>query len=137
MIQFLAARFVLAATGFNTACDPNKSGNGGSFFGFPHWWKYIHSGTRDALGGCNPTVQFSGGASGILAIALAVLDMLLYLAGIAAVISIVVAGVSYITSIGAPDKITAARKRIQNALIGLAIVFVASALVTFIGNRLG
>jgi hypothetical protein len=127
----------IAAVAFNQPCDPNKDNPSNSFLGFPHWWKYIHTGTGDALGTCNPTVQFGGGASGLLAIGFAVIDMLLYLGGLVAVVSIIIAGINYITAAGAPDKITSARKRIQNSLIGLAIVFIASTLVTFIGNRLG
>jgi hypothetical protein len=38
---------------------------------------------------------------------------------------------------GSADKITAARKRIVNSLIGLAIALVAIAVVSFIGNSLG
>jgi len=114
--------------------DPcNLPGAGtNSFLGFPHWWKYLN-GARDPLGKCTPAFTFP---SDIWAVALAVIDMLLYLAGLVAVISIVIAGISYITAAGASDKITSARKRIQNSLIGLAIVFIAAAVVSFIGNSL-
>jgi len=102
------------------------------FFGFPHWWKYLNAQT-DATGKCVPAFSFP---SDTWAVALAVIDMLLHLAGIVAVVSIIIAGVSYIMAAGAADKITSARKRIVNSLIGLAIVLVASALVSFIGNSL-
>jgi hypothetical protein len=105
---------------------------GGTFFGIPHWWKYLKV-QKDSLGQCTPTFSFP---NDILAVGLAIIDILLRLAGIAAVISIIIAGISYITAAGSTDKITAARKRIQNALIGLAIVLVASAVVSFIGNSL-
>lgn len=114
-------------------CDPNKLNNQ-SFFGFPHWWKYIKNGNYDGVGNCTPTVQFP---QGIWAIAFAAIDMLLYLAGIVAVISIIIAGISYITAAGNSDQITSARKRIINSLIGLAIVIIASAVVGFIGNAVG
>ena len=127
-----SAIFKLAA--FNIGpCDPNKLDNN-PFFGFPHWWKYIKNGNYDGVGNCTPTVQFP---QGVWAIAFAVVDMLLYLAGIVAVVSIVIAGVSYITAAGNADTITSARKRIVNSLIGLAIVLVASAVVGFIGNAIG
>jgi len=122
------------AVAFGAACDPNKDNPQSNFFGFPHWWKYIHTGSGDALGSCTPSVKIP---DGLLPIGLAVIDMLLYFAGIAAVISIVIAGVSYITAAGSADKITAARKRIVNSLLGLAVALVAIGVVLFIGNSLG
>lgn len=124
-LSLLPAPF-LAAVG--DACTPK----GGSFFFLPHWWEYLTTRVDD-LGQCSPVFNFP---NDILAVALAVIDMLLRLAGLAAVVSIIIAGISYIMATGASDKITAARKRIQNSLIGLAIVFVAAAVVSFIGNSL-
>lgn len=129
---YLTKLTVLAA--FNTGpCDPTQV-NHASFFGFPPWWKYINKGSYDGLGNCTPTITFP---SGILNIAFAVIDMLLYLAGIVAVISIVIAGIGYITAVGNAESITKSRKRIVNSLIGLAIVIIASAVVSFIGNAVG
>jgi hypothetical protein len=120
---------------FGSTGDPCQLPGSGtnSFFGFPHWWKYLN-GQIDSLGKCAPVIHPPGG---LWAIALAVIDILLRLAGIAAVISIIIAGISYIGAAGASDKITAARKRIVNSLIGLAIVLIAAAVVSFIGNSLG
>ncbi|MBI4034316.1 hypothetical protein HY380_00285 [Candidatus Saccharibacteria bacterium] len=70
-------------------------------------------------------------------IGLAIIDMLLRVAGFIAIISIIAAGVSYITAGGSVEKTASARKRIYNALIGLGIVFAASGFVAFIGNKLG
>jgi hypothetical protein len=131
--MYIALFNLLRLADFNVgSCDPNK--NGGSFFGFPHWWKYVKTGHFDGLGGCTPDVKFP---QEIWAIGFAVLDMLLYLAGIVAVISIIIAGVSYITAAGNADQISSARRRITNSLIGLAIVLIASAVVSFIGNTVG
>ena len=63
--------------------------------------------------------------------------MLLYLAGIVAVISIIIAGISYITSQGNAEKAASARRRIVNSLIGVAAVVIASVVVRFIGDRVG
>lgn len=103
------------------------------FFGIPHWWQYL-KGEPDPLGKCVPKVNFP---NDIWAIALALIDILLTVAGIVAVVMVIIAGVSYITSMGSPDKATSARKRITNALIGLGIVLIASAVVSFIGKSLG
>lgn len=118
---FLAAACTLPGTGTN------------SFFGFPHWWEYLN-GATDPLGKCAPVFNFP---KDTWAVGLAILDILLRLAGLVAVISIIIAGISYIAAAGSADKITAARKRIVNSLIGLAIAMIATGVVYFIGNRLG
>lgn len=133
-LSFLFKIHTLAVTNFNIdLCDPNKVKQY-SFFSFPHWWKYIHQGHFDGLGNCTPEVNFP---AGVWSIAFALIDMLLYLAGIVAVISIIVAGISYITAGGQPEKAASARKRIYNSLIGLAVVLVATAVVSFIGSKVG
>jgi len=71
------------------------------------------------------------------AVGLAIIDMLLRLAGLVAIISIIIAGVSYITAAGTVEKTASARRRIYNSLIGLALVLIASGAVAFIGNTLG
>ena len=103
-----------------------------SFFGFPHWWKYLNV-EKDPLGKCVPAFHFPNDT---WAVGLAVIDMLLHLAGIVAVFSIIIAGISYITATGSADKVTAARKRIINSILGLAIALVAAALVQFLGNNI-
>lgn len=103
-----------------------------SFFGFPVWWKYLKQQPQPP--GCEVVLDFP---EEIWAIALAAVDMLLYAAGIVAVISIIIAGVGYITSQGNTEKTTSARRRIVNSLIGLAIVVIATFVVGFIGNSIG
>jgi hypothetical protein len=122
-----SVHFFIAKLGENCTITGNNN-----FLGFPHWWKYLKL-ERDPLNKCVPAFNFP---SDIWGVALAVIDMLLYLAGLIAVVSIIIAGISYITAAGSSDKITSARKRIQNSLIGLAIVFIAAAVVSFIGNSL-
>lgn len=133
MLFAIFPKLFVAAFNTGQACDPTKVKEY-PFFGFPHWWKYITKGEYDGLGHCIPKVNMPDGLWGI---GLAVIDMLLYVAGIVAVISIIIAGISYITAAGSPDQITSARKRIVNSLLGLAIVLVASALVSFICNAIG
>ncbi len=137
MIDFVAAKLIDFApyvAKIGDACTPARKN---TFLGLPNWWKYL-GGERDGLGTCTPTVNLSQrGFTDIWAIVLAVIDILLRLAGIAAVILIIYAGVSYIVSQGNSEKTTAARKRITNSLIGLGIVLISAAVVSFIGNRLG
>lgn len=118
---------------FFAASTPVCTISNNSFFGFPHWWKYLNV-EKDPLGKCVPAFSFP---NDILSVGLAIIDILLRLAGIAAVISIIIAGIGYITAAGSADKITASRKRIVNSLLGLAVALVAAAAVSFIGNSLG
>ena len=115
-------------------CNPNTDNTSNPFFGFAHWWKYISKGEKDVFGNCTPVVTFP---DGIWAIAFAVADMLLYLAGLVAVFAIIVSGVMYLTADGNPEQAKAARRRIYNSIIGLAIVLVAAPTVAFLGNRIG
>ena len=102
------------------------------FFFIPPWWQYLT--TTDTSLGCKITFDPPGD---IWLVGLAVLDMLLRLAGFIAVISIIIAGVSQLFSGGNPEKAASARKRLYNSLIGLAIALIATAFVTFLGRSLG
>jgi len=122
--------FIFAAIG--DTCTLDSTGQH-SFFAFPHWWKYL-DGKVDPAGVCSPDFHFP---TDIWPIVLGVIDMLLRLAGLVAIISIIISGIMYITAQGDVGKTASARSRIYNSLIGLAIVSIASGLVTFIGNQLG
>jgi hypothetical protein len=104
-----------------------------SFFGLPSWWKFVPNTTTDGLGQCVPDFHFP---NDIWAVALAVIDMLLWVAGIVAVISIIIAGVNFITSAGNPENAASARRRLVNALLGLLIALVAIGFISFIGNSI-
>jgi hypothetical protein len=124
-----------AVTGTGSSCTlPSHT-----FFFLPSWWEFLQP-KIDEIGHCaitldNPSGKFD--LSSIWGIGLAVLDMLLRIGGFLAVISIIIAGIQYITSTGNPEKGTSARKRLTNSLIGLAIMLIAAAVVSFIGNKLG
>ncbi|HSX17874.1 MAG TPA: hypothetical protein VLE51_00780 [Candidatus Saccharimonadales bacterium] len=100
------------------------------FFFLPTWYKYLNLGPD-----CTPTVS-GFNINDFWLIGLAVLDMLVRLAGFVAVISIIIAGIMYITATGEPEKAAAARKRLYNSLIGLAIALIATGLVAFLANTL-
>ncbi len=123
--------FFAAATP-GTNCDKSQVG-GGDFFFLPHWWEYMTTFRWDTLGQCVPSVAFP---TSVFPISLAVLDMLLRIAGFAAVIAIMISGIQYIAAQGNPEKAASARKMLYNALIGLGIAFTATLFVTFIGNNL-
>lgn len=118
---------------FFAAVGDNCTISGSGFFFFPTWWEYLPT-KIDSLSVCSPAFNPPGD---IWLVGLAVLDMLLRVAGFVAVISIMVAGVSHIFSGGNPEKAAAARKRLYNSLIGLALVLIATGVVTFIGRTIG
>ena len=122
------------AKAFGAACNPNTDNANSGFFGFPHWWAYIKNGEIDAFGKCTPKVNFP---NDIWAIGLAIVDMLLFAAGLVAVISIIIAGLEYMFTMGNSEKGVSARKRVVNSIIGLAIVLIAASLVSFIGKNVG
>src|SRR5581483_11668699 len=78
-----------------------------NFFFLPHWYEYLKV-TEDAKSqSCLVNFKFP---ADIWTVGLAILDMLLRLAGFIAVISIIIAGVMYITSTGNPEKGVSARR---------------------------
>lgn len=121
MIDFIS----LNLSRFSATCS------GGSFFGFPKWYKYL-DGQLDSVG-CVPKLT---GLSDIWLIGLAVLEMLLRLAAMAAIVYVIYGGIRFMTSRGNPDKLTSARIAVQDALIGLVITIVAIAIVSYFAGRL-
>ncbi len=102
------------------------------FFFLPPWWEYLPASKFAA----DCSIQSFDFPNDLLAVGLAVVDMLLRVAGLVAIISVIIAGVTYITASGAVEKTASARRRIYNSLIGLAIVALASGFVAFVGNTL-
>ena len=106
----------------------------GGFLSFPHWWAYLPDSAFDNSTSCSVTTVSIPGD--LLAIGLAVLDMLIFVAGFVAVVMIIVAGINYMLAIGNSEKVTSARRSIINSIVGLAIVMDAAAFVSFIGTIL-
>ena len=108
----------------------------------PKWYEYL-SYTPDALHNCSISLSIMKDSTsapsfaGFLLIGLAVLDMVIHLAGVIAVGFVVYGGLQYMTSQGEPDRVEKAKNTLMNALIGLVIVIVAIPVVAFIGNKLG
>lgn len=69
-----------------------------------------------------PTQQAISGSSSITDLIIYLSTWALILAAIVVVISLVIAGIEYLTSSGRPEKMTGARKKIGNAFLGLAIL---------------
>ncbi len=124
----MLAVYISKLSSFFAAIPCNKHG----FFFLPPWWEFLPEGKF--AGDCS--IQSFNFPGDLLAVGLAVVDMLLRVAGLVAIVSVIIAGISYITAGGQVEKTASARKRIYNSLIGLAIVAIASGFVAFIGNTL-
>lgn len=117
--------------GVAVAADPCQPGSGG--LPLPTWYQYLPGETVD--GACQINTKDLGGKVVIL-ILMGVFDILLYLAGLIAVIMVIWGGFKLLTSDGEPQKIAAARTTIFNALVGLVIAVIASQIVGFIAGGL-
>ena len=100
------------------ACSNN------TFFGLPSWYKYVCG--RDFLI-----------PEDIPLVLLALVEILLRVAGLVAIGFVVFGAVKYVVSQGEPDKTADAKGTIINALAGMVIATLSVAIVTFMGNRLG
>jgi ABC-type Fe3+ transport system permease subunit len=124
VIQFFAA--------LGDTCTPR----GGAFLGFPTWYKYL-SGVETLNGAgmpntCAPRLLH---LADVWLVVAALIEILLRIAGIAAIVFVIYGGIQYMTSRGEPDKTTQARQTILNALIGLCMAIGATILITFVAGR--
>ncbi len=115
------------------------------FFGLPTWYKYLvetgrmktvtdpHSG----IVSCDLDGGLKWADGDLLLIFLGVLDICLRVAALVAIGYVIYGGISYITSEGSPDQTKNAQTTIINALIGLIIAILSTAIVSFVGNKLG
>ncbi len=63
---------------------------------------------------------------------MAIINVLLGFLGIVAIIIILYGGFTWLTSAGAEDKISQAKKIISSGIIGLIIIFISYAIATFV-----
>jgi len=130
-----------AAAGGAQAGATNGTCNGSGFFlGFPTWYKYLDVGPSD---GDPCAVQLPKDSQGNAdwskaapRIGLAIIDILLRLATLAALGFVIYGGFRYITSQGEPDATASARQTILNAVIGLIIALLSSGIVAFVARTL-
>jgi hypothetical protein len=123
-----------------------------SFFGIPSWYEFlplsdppncevqftkmITTETKDNKGNVVTVVSNQPSIKEIWLIVLAIIDILSTIAGIVAVVFVIVGGFKFVTSNGSPERVASARKTLTNAAIGLIIAIVATQLLSFIAARL-
>ncbi len=110
----------------------------------PKWYKYLPYEPKGAPSRCAINIDFAqDGFRALLPAGLAVMEIMLAIAGLVAVGFVIYGGFQYVLSQGDtgggnnPGKVANAKNTILNALIGTVVVLIASASVSFIGNRLG
>ncbi len=125
LVQYQPVVYAQPAAG---NCTPGSGG-----LPLPTWYQYLPG--KTTTNGCEINAKDLGGKVVIL-ILMGVFDILLYLAGVIAVIMVIWGGFKLLTSSGEPQKIAAARTTIFNALVGLVIAIIASQIVGFIAGGL-
>lgn len=125
---------------FADGCNANAN-----FFGIPTWYKYLVTSGRmktvtdphSGIVSCDLDGGLKWAEGDLVLIFLGILDICLRIAALVAVGFVIYGGISYITSEGSPDQTKNAQTTIINALIGLIIAILATAIVSFVGNRIG
>jgi uncharacterized membrane protein (DUF373 family) len=129
MLQYLT-QFAAGTAKSVAGCTPDQTK-----FGIPTWYKYL-PGETDG-GACRIANDFDiAQVDALLSIGLAVIEILLFVAGIVAVCYIIYGGFRYLLSQGNPENTAVAKDAIINAIIGLAIAIIASGLVRFLASTL-
>jgi hypothetical protein len=98
----------------------------------PTWYKYLDG--EEFGGRCSPIISIP---ESIIPILMAIFEILLYIGGVVAVVFVIYGGIQYIISQGEPDRIRGARTTIINALVGLVIVILSTAIVNLIARNIG
>lgn len=109
-----------------------------SFLLLPPWYKYLVESGRMEVSSITGRCDFKGDfqIQDIGLIALAILDIMLRIAGIIATGFVIYGGILLLLSQGEPDQSKKARQTIINAFIGVLIALIATGFVSFIGSRL-
>lgn len=108
-----------------------------TFFTLPVWYRYLNeAGKMEEVNGRCEFVSTFSFPGDLALVGLGLLDISLRLAGLVAVGFVVYGGFQLLTSQGDPEGIKHGRQTITNALIGLVIALLATALVAFVGTRI-
>lgn len=146
---FSVGALVYLPTRASAATDANCQKESAGFLGFPTWYKFLEPQYVPADPNANPprseecklTFPRDGDGKESVALALprillAVFEIILRVSGLAAVGFVIYGGIQYILSQGEPEKTKASKNTIVNALIGLVVAMMASAIVNLIGNSI-
>ena len=110
-----------------------------NFFKFPSWYTYL--GSRMEVSSATNRCELRDLTNqefiqSIPLIFLAFVDIALRIAALVAIGYVIWGGIQFVIAQGESDKTKKARQTVINALIGLVIALVATAVVTFVGSRI-
>jgi hypothetical protein len=74
------------------------------------------------------------GASTLSGLIISIIKIILSLAGLIAVLVLIIGGFRYVTSFGNEDQVGQAKKMIINAIIGIVIIILSFVIVTVVSN---
>lgn len=107
-----------------------------SFLTFPAWYKGVIDETTCEVKAPNVDKNGGGLPTFIFRIVLNIIEIALQLVAYAAAGYLIYGGFKYLTSAGSADRVTAGRKIITNALIGLVISFMSVAIVNLVTSNI-
>lgn len=120
---------LVSLTNFAAGCAETSK------YGIPTWYKYLNG--RVVQGECRILGNFRlDKVNDLLAIGLALMEILLFVAGIVAIAYIIYGGFRYVLSQGEPENTKVAKNAVLNAVIGLLIAIMATVIVRFMASRL-
>lgn len=135
---FVAVAVVFGSMGLVSLATPSApvyaaKCTGGALLTLPPWYKGLDCEADGGvtLGDSEDKIQKS-----VTQIILNVIEILTQLVGYASIVFIIIGGFRYMTSAGSPQSMTAARKTIFNAIIGLLIAIFAVTIINLIGAAL-
>jgi hypothetical protein len=120
----LLAPVLVSSTAQAAPCNDNRGA-----LNLPYWWR----GLCDDAGNAKPQLK---SPADIWKVVLNGIEIAMILAGYFAVGYVIWGGFKYLTSDGDEGRLTAARKIITNALVGLGIVLASVAMTSFVAGLL-
>jgi hypothetical protein len=116
---------------FAATCPTGDDG-AASLFGFPTWYQYLDGDIDPVTKNCNLVInEFSD----LAAVGFAIVEIMIRIAGMAAVGYVIYGGIRMTMSSGEPDKFKAARQAVINGVVGLIIAITATAVVSYIASQ--
>lgn len=91
---------------------------------------------KDVLNTCAGSAVCGSNGTGLFSIIKSVIQTMLFIAGIVAIIVIIIGAIRYITSSGDQSHVKSAKDTILYAVIGLVVAIMAFAIVGFVMDRI-
>ena len=135
IVPAISGNTTYAVARFGDDDDKKNEKCSAAFLTFPAWYRGL---PRE---GCDIKPPANGNDTTltgfIFTIVVNIIEIGLQLVAYAAVGYVIYGGFKYLTAAGDPSRITAGRKIITNALIGLVLSFMSIAIVNLIANGIG